>query len=259
VLAGYCVLASTFPLNTQVTVQETIPAGYYVGGIEVRPSNRLVSQDKTIGQVVVKIGTGVTEVIFENGVVTSPNATNTPITVTSTPRPTRTPTATPSCAPNCTPTATPIPTGRMQICKEADGAGVSGDFTFRYNTRSKTVPVGSCTLMFSITVGTVTIMEDARTGYVLSDIYTIPASRLVSKDLNNRTVTVTIEPGGTSTQTIVVFVNRAVTSQAITNMVSDSQTSEMRMSDNPMDSFIQSLRNGFRSWSRQAGTGAHAE
>jgi hypothetical protein len=45
----------------------------------------------------------------------------------------------------------------------------------------------------------------------LSDIYTIPANRLVSKNINNRTVTVTIVDGNASTQTIVVFVNRTVT------------------------------------------------
>ena len=61
-----------------------------------------------------------------------------------------------------------------------------------------------------------TITEDARAGFAVSDIYTIPADRLVSKNINNRTVTVTIVPGNASTQTIVVFVNRAVTtSQAV--------------------------------------------
>jgi hypothetical protein len=248
--AGYCVLAGQFPLDTQVTVQEKVPTGYDVAKIEVKPASRMVNKDMSIGMVVVKIGTGATEVIFTNRIAGTPTATstprptNTPASVTSTPRPTRTPTATPSCAPNCTPTPTPIPAGRMQICKEADGAGVSGYFTFRFNSKSKTVPVGTCSLISSVNAGTLTITEDARAGYVVSDIYTIPAGRLISKDLNARTVTVTILPGGTATQTIIVFVNRAVTAQVITNAAMRSDRVEMRMSENPLDSLMRFLRNG---------------
>ena len=212
--AGYCILAGTYPLNSNVTIQETIPAGYYVGGIEVLPSGRLVSRDTTIGQAVVRIGTGVTEVLYKNRLLSTPTPTEVD---TSTPAPTSTPTATPGCWPDCTPTPTPIPTGRMQICKEADGAGVTGDFVFRYNSKSKTVPVGACSLISSMNAGTVTITEDAQAGYVVSDIYTIPADRLVSKDLNNRTATVTIVPGNAATQTIIVFVNRAVTAQTLSS------------------------------------------
>ena len=246
--AGYCVLAGQFLLNTQVTVQETIPAGYEVPRIEVKPESRTVSKDNSTGIVVVKIGSGVTEVIFTNKIIGTPTPTRTPTTVTSTPRPTRTPTSTPSCAPNCTPTPTPIPTGRMQICKEADGAGVSGNFTFGFNTKSRSIPVGACTLIISVNAGTLTITEDAQAGYVASDIYTIPAGRLISKDLNNRGATVTIVEGYAASQTIVVFVNRAATSQVITNVALDTQTLEMRMSENPLDTFIQILRNGMRGW-----------
>jgi hypothetical protein len=134
----------------------------------------------------------------------------------------------------------------MQICKQADGNGVTGDFTFRYNTRVKTIPVGTCTLRFSIASGTVTITEDARPGYELVDVYTIPANRLVSKDLANRTATVTIVTGGSETQTIVVFVNRAVTTRTITDTASMPQSIEVRISENTLDSFMQFLRNGLR-------------
>ena len=221
--AGYCVLAGTFPVTTQVTIQETIPAGYYVAGIEVYPDSRRVSRDKVNGIVVVKIGSGVTEVLYKNRVLVAtatPRPTRTPLSVTNTPRPTNTP----------GPTA--VPTGRMQICKEAKGSGVSGNFTFRYNDRAKSVPVGACTLRFSIASGTVTITEDARAGYELVDIYTIPANRLVSKDINNRTVTVTVVPGGSATQTIVVFVNRAVTATAVESSLvtaSNSSTFDVQM------------------------------
>jgi hypothetical protein len=76
------------------------------------------------------------------------------------------------------------------------------------------VPVGACSLIYSTEAGTVTITEDARAGFAVSDIYTIPANRLVSKNINNRTVTVTIVDGNPSTQTIVVFVNRTVTTNS---------------------------------------------
>jgi hypothetical protein len=194
--AGYCVLAGQYPLNTQVTVQETIPTGYYVSSIIVRPSNRTVSQDKAIGKVIVKIDTGVTEVVFTNakqGVAT----------------------VTPTRPPQGSPTPTAGPRGRLQICKEASGNGVSGSFTFRYETRSKSVPVGACSLIISVNAGTLTVKEDARSGYVVSDIYTIPSNRLISKNLSNRTATVTIVQGTSASQTIVVFVNRAVSSQAV--------------------------------------------
>ena len=61
---GLCVLAGQFPLDTQVTVQEVIPAGHVVSAIQVYPDNRRVSKDVTLGKVIVKIGTGVTEVVY---------------------------------------------------------------------------------------------------------------------------------------------------------------------------------------------------
>ncbi|HSL44291.1 MAG TPA: hypothetical protein VK897_12715 [Anaerolineales bacterium] len=203
--AGYCVLAGQYPLNTRLTVKEVIPTGYFVYAIEVKPSLRGSNKDKVLGRVEVTIGSGVTEVIFTNRLLSTP---------TVTPRPTRTPTQPPACSPNCTPTPTSVPSGRLQICKEPDGSGVSGNFTFRFATKSRTVPVDACSLIITVSAGTLTITEDARAGYVLSDVYTIPSGRLISKNLSNRSATVTIVQGTAASQTIVVFVNRAVTSQA---------------------------------------------
>ena len=201
-----CVLAGQFPLNTNVTVQEVIPAGYVVASINVLPSGRTVSKNVSIGQVVVKVGTGVTEVIFRNKASGLPTKTPTAIV---TPRPTRTPGA---------PTATAAPTGRLQICKEADGSGVTGNFTFTFAGRTRTIPVGTCTSLIVVPVGTLTITEVARAGYTLTDIYTLPANRLISEDLAARSATVTIVQGNASTQTIVVFRNQAQNTQTITNI-----------------------------------------
>lgn len=192
--AGYCVLAGQFSLNTQVTIQETIPAGYYVSSIVVKPETRTVNKYTSQGKVIVKVGSGVTEVIFTN---TGSG-----------------PTPTPTRTPNGTPTPTSTPKGRLQICKEASGSGVSGYFTFRFETRSRSIPVGACSLIISVNAGTLTVTEDAQSGYAVTDIYTIPANRLISKNLSNRTATVTIVQGTSTSQTIVVFVNRAVSAQA---------------------------------------------
>jgi hypothetical protein len=201
-----CVLAGQFPLNTNVTVQEVIPAGVVVASIEVLPGSRQVSKNISIGQVVVKIGTGVTEVVYKNKASGLPTKTPTGVV---TPRPTRTPGPA---------TATPAPTGRVQICKEADGAGVTGEFTFTFAGKTRTIPVGTCTSLIVVPVGPLTITEAAKAGYVVSDIYTIPADRLISENLAARSATVTIVQGNASTQTIVIFQNRAQTTQTTTDM-----------------------------------------
>ena len=189
--SGYCVLAGQYPLDTQLTIEEVIPSGYYVWRIEVRP-NRTLTKDIVQGTVVVKIGSGVTEVIFTNDAIGAPTAT---------PRPTQTGPAPTSSS----------PTGRLQICKEADGEGVSGYFTFRFETRSRSIPVGACAGLISVPAGRLTVTEVAQAGYEVTDIYTIPANRLISKNLHGGSATVTIVEGTASSQTIVVFRNRIVT------------------------------------------------
>jgi hypothetical protein len=190
--AGLCVLAGQYPLNTQLAIQEVlIPAGYYVSRIEVLPNGRLVSKNISQASVVIKIGTGVTEVIFTNRGVGIPTAT--PST-----RPTRTPGA---------PTPTPAITGRLQVCK-ADIPGVSVTFTFTFAGKTRTIPDGTCTSLIVVPVGQLTITEQAKAGYVPTKVDTLPAGRLVSTNLAAGQATVTIVQGNASTQTIVVFTNQ---------------------------------------------------
>ena len=206
--AGYCVLAGQYPLNTQVTIRENPLTGYFLESINIQPDGRTVSKNVSLGEAVVKIGSGVTEVSFRN-------ASSTVIS-TKTPEP-----------------PTP-PMGYMQICKKAEGTGVSGYFNFRFGTQSRSVPVGSCSrLIFNLNAGTLTVSEDARAGYQVADIYTIPADRLVSKNLTAGSANVTIVPSGgdASTQTIVVFVNRALNTIGL---------------QNPLDTLMLFLRNGGR-------------
>jgi len=145
------------------------------------------------------------EVIFTNQAAGIP---------TSTPQPTRTP--------NGRSTATSTPTGRLQTCKEADGSGVSGNFTFTFAGKTRTIPVSTCTSLITVPVGPLTITEVARAGYTLTDIYTIPADRLISENLAGRSATVTIVQGNASTQTIVIFRNCAQTTQTTTHIALNS-------------------------------------
>lgn len=209
---GYCVLAGQYPVGTELTIQEEIPSGFYVARIEAKPS-RILSKDVGQGMAIVEIGSGVTEVIFTNRVLGSPTPT---VEFTSTPKPTRTPTATPDCAPNCTPTPTPVPRGRLQICKEADGAGVSGYFTFSFGTKTVTIPAGACSGLIGVDAGTLTITEEAQPGYSVTDIYTIPPDRLLNENDGAQTATVTIVEGFAASQTIVIFRNRVTTSSTST-------------------------------------------
>ena len=76
------------------------------------------------------------------------------------------------------------------------------------------IPAGACSGLIGVDAGTLTISEEAQAGYVVTDVYTIPADRLLSEDLNARSVTVTIVQGNAATQTIAIFRNRAVTPNA---------------------------------------------
>jgi hypothetical protein len=115
--------------------------------------------------------------------------------------------------------------GRLQICKEAEGPGVTGSFTFRFETRSRTVPVGACAGLIAVEAGRLTITETAQAGYAVADIYTIPADRLISKDLSHGVATVRIVEGAAISQTIVIFRNRSTTSTATaTPTATGSQT-----------------------------------
>jgi hypothetical protein len=221
---GYCVLAGQYPVNAEITIEELIPNGYYVSRIEVKP-DRTVSKNTAQGIVTVRIVSGVIEAIFTNKVSGSPTPTRTPTSVnTPTPRPTKTATSTPSCAPNCTPTSTPVPMGRLQICKEAEDPGVSGSFTFRFETRSRSVPVGACAGLIAVTAGRLTITEVAQTGYTVADIYTIPADRLISKDLAGGRATVRIVEGTAISQTIIIFRNRTITTGTFTPTFTSTST-----------------------------------
>ena len=102
-------------------------------------------------------------------------------------------------------------TGYIEICKDADGTGVTGSFTFTFGaTGSVTVPVGSCSAPIQVPAGNLTITETARAGFELTGVTASPAGRLVSTNLAARSATVQVVAGGVSTETVVRFRNRAI-------------------------------------------------
>ena len=104
--------------------------------------------------------------------------------------------------------------GWVRICNAADGADVAGTrFTFTAAGRTWSVPAGAppngrCTSSAPVPVGPLTITEQALVGFTLTDIFTVPADRLISENLAARTATVTIVEGQPASMTQVVFANR---------------------------------------------------
>ena len=125
-----------------------------------------------------------------------------------------------------TASAQTVPTGYLEVCKEAEGTGVTGIFAFQVSGMPGTVsaPVGSCTGLLTRPVGQVTITEVAQPGYVLSGVRTDPFDRLVSQDLSLSTATATIVSGASTSQTIVYFRNRADTTTTTTTTLPPTTT-----------------------------------
>ncbi len=98
--------------------------------------------------------------------------------------------------------------GFLEVCKAADGEGVSGTFTFDVNGQSVRVPAGACSAPLQLQAGDVTITEAPAPGISVVAVETIPADRLVRADLPARTATVRVVAGDASTQTIATFGNR---------------------------------------------------
>ena len=124
-----------------------------------------------------------------------------------------------------TPTSTPVPTGFLQICKQAGTPAVTGNFTFTVApasgaTQTVTVPVGACSTALTLAAGNATITEagptsEGQPAFTLTSVTatgaTAPTNRLVSQTGNSAVVT--IVAGGISTQTIATFTNAATTGQ----------------------------------------------
>ena len=100
-------------------------------------------------------------------------------------------------------------TGFLEVCKEADGPAVTGDFTFEVAGHTVVVPVGACSGPVELPAGPVTIREVAVEGLTLTAVHALPAHRLLAQDLGAATARVTVVAGDVSAQTAVTFTNRA--------------------------------------------------
>jgi hypothetical protein len=179
---GFCVLDGTFPVGTQVTVQETIPTGIQVQAIAVAPANRGGTPNLANGTVVVTIGTGFTEVTYTNREFVPP----------------------------------PPVTGQLKICKIAGpGIAVGTNFTITAagpsGTQTYTVPAGPaseggfCVLDGTFPVGTpVTVTEIVPSNARVTAIGVAPAERAGTQTPNS--IVVNIGTGFTE----VTFTNAAL-------------------------------------------------
>ena len=181
VAAPNCGPVTKFKLGTVVNVAELATAGTFVSGISVS-DGRGSNVDTAAGTVTATIGAGVT-------VVTYTNAVN------------------------------PVgQLGYIEVCKSGADEYVTGSFDFTINgpagfTASRSVLVDQCTEPLAVPAGNVTVSEAARFPYATAAIDVRPAGRLVSRNLANRTTTVTVPVGDSSNETLVTFTNATLTGQ----------------------------------------------
>jgi hypothetical protein len=176
-----CSETTDYAVGTLVNVQELATPGAQVTGISVS-DGRGSNFNIPAGSVTATIGPGVTIVTYTNSPPPPPG------------------------------------NGYIEVCKEADGPFVSGTFSFTITapgySRTEPVLVGQCTAPLLVPAGNVTVTEAAKAPYSVSSIVVNPADRLVSSNLANRTVTVTVPVSQSSAdETLVTFFNRANTGQ----------------------------------------------
>ncbi len=101
-------------------------------------------------------------------------------------------------------------TGFLEICKRADNGNgdVTGKFTFRFDGRRVTVPVGSCSGPIQVPAGRLTVTEVAKDGTRISNCRTEPQGRLLRCDAVDRRAVVRIVEGGVAKETVLFITNK---------------------------------------------------
>jgi len=175
VAAPNCSAVKKFKLGTTVDVAELATPGTFVSGITVS-DGRGTNVNTAAGTVTATIGAGVTVVTYTNQV-------------------------------------NPIQqTGYIEVCKSTYDPFVSGSFDFTIVdalgvTYQQSVLVGQCTSPIPVNVGNATVTETAVFPTYVDEIDVFPSGRTVSSNLSNRTVTVKVVQGDSSTETAVNFDN----------------------------------------------------
>jgi len=169
---GNCVIVGSFPVGSAVLVDENVPATNQVDEISVEPSAALVSGS-------VDLTAGSVAVTIGPGV--------TEVTYTN------------------------KRTGFLEVCKAAQGPGVTGNFQFSVAGQLFTVPVGQCTGPIEVPAGQVSVTEVVRPGFQVVTCTTFPVGALMTNcNQPNQTAVVNVAFGGISAQTALTFVNRTV-------------------------------------------------
>jgi hypothetical protein len=176
VAAPVCGPVQKFKLGTVVSIAELATADTHVSGITVS-DGRGTNVNPAAGTVDATIGAGVTIVTYTNQV--------NPITQI----------------------------GYIEVCKSSFfDEFVSGSFNFTIVDAkgvviNQSVLVGQCTGPLPVAVGNATVTEAASFPTYVDEIDAFPSGRIVSQNLSNRTVTVTVVQGDSSTETAVNFDN----------------------------------------------------
>ena len=176
-----CRILGTFPVGTDVSVQEQIPPGQRIEFIDTDPPSALGDFNTLTGSAVVHVGAGTTILMYDNE---------------------------------------PIPpsgTGFIEVCKNFGDPDpdVTGAFNFTVTDSAGvsypvTANAGFCAPAIQVAAGIATVTEAAKAGSTLADITTNPSDRLLDANLINRTATVEVPASlSPNDETQVFFVNLA--------------------------------------------------
>jgi hypothetical protein len=174
-----CGPVHSYKLGTKVNIAEAPTAGTLVSGITVS-DGRGTNINTAAGTATATIGSGVTVVTYTNDIHSA------------------------------------IQSGFVEVCKSAGDNYVKGSFDFTITdangvTSTQSVAVGHCTSPLQMAVGNATVTETAQSPYFVTDIEATPAGRLVSSNFVDRTATVHVVSGDSSTESVVDFENSTAT------------------------------------------------
>ena len=165
---GTCMIGPTFPVGSNVTVDEDVPPGHTVSSITVLPPKQLVgTPNLAAGSVNVTIGTGVTVVTFTDKL-----------------------------------------TGFLEICKRGDVTGNFSFTVSPGGLGPFIVPAGACSPPIEVIAGPVVVTEQPTAGIAMIGCATFPAGQQGACDPNAQTSTVTVAAGDVSAETIAFITNR---------------------------------------------------
>jgi hypothetical protein len=165
---GTCMIGPTFPVGSQVTVDEAVPLGHTVSSITVAPPKQMLgTPNLAAGSENVIIGSGVTVVTFVDKL-----------------------------------------TGFLEICKRGDVTGNFSFTVSPGGLGPFVVPAGACTPPIEVVSGPVIVSELPTAGSVMVGCATFPAGQQGLCDPKAQTSTVTVAAGDVSTETIAFITNR---------------------------------------------------